>query len=171
MSPVRRDIFTKHTPTPAEAQPEEPAPLKPVETERFKDTVIMSTGAEDSRIGEQLAQADQLFKNKKIKMACEMYENIAQTIAEGDSLDYEVRFMLSECAAENQQFEQSLTILKEVTSSRSIPQSVLEKSLVRLGQVNCVLDRRAEANTAFTRFKKEFPNSVYIKLATCEAVR
>lgn len=174
LSPVRREIFTKRTPVPAEAQTEEAAPLKPAETERFKDTVVIApatSGSDDADITGRVAQADELFKKKKIRQACDMYDQLAQTIAEGDSLDYEVRFMLSECAAENQDFKKSLSILKELAIADGIPNAVLEKALVRLGQVNCVLEKKNDAEAAFTLLKKQFPKSAYLKLATCDVVK
>jgi hypothetical protein len=171
ISPVRHEIFLPASQLPAEAQTEEAALLKPAETERFKDTVVVNTGIPDNDLTKQMTQADELFKKKKIRQACDLYEQVSQTVAEGDSLDYEVRFMISECSSENQDFEKSLKILQALSSSEGIPDNVLEKTLVRLGQVNCVLEKKTSAAEAFTLLKKRFPKSVYLQLATCDSVK
>jgi len=107
---------------------------------------------------------------EKLDQTCLEIKSFAETFAEGDSLKFEAMFYKSECLILKQDFEEAEKVLSEITKDKQTPNSVLEKSLVRLGQVYCALDRKKEAQAIFSKFRKQFPNSIYKEIANCEAI-
>ena len=92
------------------------------------------------------------------------------TLSPADSLYYEITFYLSECLIVKDKFVEAEEVLKMLVNRPNIPSDVIQKSLVRLGQIYCVVSRPAEANKVFTKLKTDFPRSKYIPLANCESV-
>jgi lipopolysaccharide biosynthesis regulator YciM len=79
-------------------------------------------------------------------------------------------FYKSECNILNNEFDSALSILSNLLEDKNLPSQIYEKTLVRLGQVYCVTDSKAKAEEMFAKLKKEFPNSIYLKLADCSVV-
>jgi len=115
-------------------------------------------GVEPCPVGADIAEEDPAFSS------------FAETFAEGDSLKFEAMFYKSECLIIKQDFEDAEKVLSGIAKDKLIPNSVLERTLVRLGQVYCALDRKKDAQAMFSKFRKQFPNSIYEEIANCEAI-
>lgn len=108
---------------------------------------------------------------EKLDEVCLEIKSFAETFAEGDSLKFEAMFYKSECLILKQEFEGARMVLSDIVKDNLVPNSVLEKSFVRLGQVYCALDRKKDAQAIFSKFNKQFPNSIYKEIANCEAIQ
>ncbi|OGU18160.1 MAG: hypothetical protein A2475_08775 [Ignavibacteria bacterium RIFOXYC2_FULL_35_21] len=158
-------------------------PTKPITKpkSRFTDTtkVVIKTNIRTTHvsINSQLDTAIVNFENaseeqdlEKLDQTCLEIKSFAETFAEGDSLKFEAMFYKSECLIIKQDFEDAEKVLSGIAKDKLIPNSVLERTLVRLGQVYCALDRKKDAQAMFSKFRKQFPNSIYEEIANCEAI-
>jgi hypothetical protein len=141
--------------------------------ERFKDTTVIMIGqAGDTNLVKPgiLDQAISEFDSEKYEECCPKFRNISETISNGDSVYYESLFYLSECELIDKKIEEGRSNLELLVKDKKVPDTILQKSLVRLGQVYCVLNDKPKAQELFNRLKSEFPDSIYLKLANCAAV-
>ncbi|MBI5326023.1 MAG: hypothetical protein HZB41_12255 [Ignavibacteriae bacterium] len=116
-------------------------------------------------------KASEVNDVKNMDASCLEIKSFAETFAEGDSLKFEALFYKCECLIYKQKFHEAEKELNDLIKEKQIPNSVLERSLIRLGQVYCALERRKEAQAMFAKFNKQFPNSIYKEIANCEAIR
>lgn len=103
--------------------------------------------------------------------ACIQFRSIVETLPHGDSLAYEARFMETECAIVNNRLIPALSALLSLSLDAKTPVSVMEKVLVRKGQVQCLLKEFKSAEDTFRLFRSRFPESVYVPLANCDAAQ
>ncbi|HPD33443.1 MAG TPA: hypothetical protein P5545_07795 [Bacteroidota bacterium] len=158
-------------------------------TSRFKDTNMIDlpvliasrdpnaiqmndTQAEHSR---QIAiaifeTALQEFDNQKFQECCGKFSSIAETFLPTDSLYFEAKFYECECKIVNNKVIDAKLTLEALYIDHNIPASVMERVIVRLGQIDCLLKNTQEANKYFAELKAKFPNSIYLKVANCNAI-
>lgn len=103
--------------------------------------------------------------------ACVQFRSIVETLPPDDSLAYEARFMETECSIVNNRLTPALSALLALSLDPNTPVSVMEKVLVRKGQVQCLLKEFKNAEETFRLFRNRFPESVYIPLANCDAAQ
>lgn len=142
---------------------------------RFRDTtVVVVSGGTSSQVSssleEQFDDAVRFFDNENYGAACDKFNQFAQTIAQGDSLYYEAVFYSSECSLIRGDMNAGKQLLNGLLAEKTLPDICLQKTLVRLGQIYCMEDNKIKASQYFNRLKREFPNSVYNKIANCEFV-
>ncbi|MCL5990534.1 MAG: tetratricopeptide repeat protein [Bacteroidetes bacterium] len=177
-APPQKSLTLKKTDTKIQEQ------IKPVTKpkSRFTDTtkVVIKPNIRTTHvsINSQLDTAIVNFEKaseeqdvEKLDEACLEIKSFGETFAEGDSLKFEAMFYKSECLILKQDFEEAEKVLSDIAKDKLVPNSVLEKSLVRLGQVYCALDRKKDAQSMFSKFRKKFPDSIYKEIANCEAIR
>lgn len=176
-APIRKETVKK-TDTKIQTQPKE----VPKPKSRFTDTtkVVIKPNIRTTHvaINSQLDTAIYNFEKageeqdiEKIDKSCLEIKSFAETFAEGDSLKFEAMFYKGECLIVFQKFEEAEILLLGITNDILIPNSVLERALIRLGQVYCALNKIKEANKIFAKFHSQFPNSIYKEIANCEAIK
>ena len=109
--------------------------------------------------------------SEKMDKACLEINSFAETFAEGDSLKYEALFYKCECLIYKVKYYEAAKELLEIITDKRLPKSVLERALIRLGQVYCAMNKGKEASDTFAKFNRLFPNSIYKEFANCESLR
>jgi len=112
----------------------------------------------------------QEFDNQKFKECCGKFSSIAETFLPTDSLYFEAKFYECECKIVNSKVIDAKLTLEALYIDPDIPLSVMERVIVRLGQINCLLKNTEEANKYFGELKAKYPNSIYLKVANCDAI-
>lgn len=166
--PVRGSLFKK-TPSP------EQKPLAPPEEvdERFADTLTIAVGdggAKPETLTEDYEKAIALYQGKQYGEACAIFLRLRQSLPKQHQLLPDVIFMNAECAAVQGQLTESQKLLAGLIEDAATPRPVLEKAIVRLGHVLCGLGNTAKAAEFFARLKRDFPNSAYLRVASCGAI-
>lgn len=173
-SPVRTTTMTK-------VKPKEKKTKKIVKKDtveyydRFNDTTMIVL--DDVKIKQHedikgaFTQTVNEFKAGLYETSCEKFSIFAGTLAQGDSLLYEAIFYDCECKILDDNIIDAKIILSELLSDKDITDRVMQKVLVRLGQIECVSGNSEKANEYFNELKVKYPNSKYIKLANCESVK
>lgn len=110
------------------------------------------------------------FDKGNFKEALASFEVYAGILPADDSLFYETQFFISECYISLNFLNRAKGLLEQLEGSTSIPDEVMQKVLVRLGQVWCVLDDKINAETYFNLLRQKYPNSKYLPLADCSVV-
>jgi TolA-binding protein len=142
---------------------------------RFSDTTVIEIDADvkstkTENIQKRFESALSDFDKDNYDKACQDAQVFAESFSEGDSLYFEAQFLWSECMIVKNDIEGAKKVLNQIYKDENTPQNIFEKVLVRLGQAYCADGKESEANKLFSRLKKEYPKSIYIKLATCDAV-
>ena len=142
---------------------------------RFSDTTIINVipvvASNHDDLGTEFRALVNDFNSSDEKSACNKFGIISETLEKGDSLWYETQFYLCECQIINEEFFDAEKNLKRLLNDYDSPQIVIEKTLVRLGQLYCYLDKKDDAQRIFRRLKKDFPESKYLVLANCDVVQ
>ena len=140
---------------------------------RFADTTYIYISKMDKispKKNSKFEKAVKIYESGDYDRSCEMFEQMKDTYAENDTAFYSVKFYRSECLIIEEDLYGAESILKELLYHANTPDPIMQKVLVRLGQVYCVLGNKDMAKTLFKRLRQEYPNSVYIPLANCESV-
>lgn len=142
---------------------------------RFQDTAVVimpvaQNGTQSRGLADFFDEAVHDFDKENYKSACSKFDAFSGMLRKNDSLYFETMFYKSECKILNNELGSAKTILEMLLEDSKTPEAIYEKILVRLGQVYCVTDSKEKAEEMFTRLKKEFPNSIYLKLADCSVV-
>lgn len=142
---------------------------------RFSDTTVIRLPKVmpqiDFSLDEEFDLAIIAFEGENYADACDKFAFFAETFTPNDSLWYESRYYVAECELLKNQLAKAKGILSGLVEDGRLPRSVLERSLVRYGQLLCVEGDDAAAESYFARLRREFPNSIYMELANCAAVR
>jgi TolA-binding protein len=142
---------------------------------RFVDTteIEYTASAELQTIAlqNQFDNAAKHFDKDDYDKACKEMQQFAETFIKGDSLYFESLFLWSECLIVKDEIKKAEKNLREILADKRVPENVLEKTLVRLGQIYCVEGEKSKAEALFKRLRQQFPKSIYIPLANCEAVK
>lgn len=111
------------------------------------------------------------FDKEKYSDACSKFDIFNSTLPYNDSLYFESAFYKSECLITNNRLQEAENILKYLSTNNTINKNTLERVILRLGQVYCAQGKKGLAEKYFSMFKKEFSNSIFYKLATCDVVK
>jgi TolA-binding protein len=93
---------------------------------------------------------------------------LSETLKEDDTLTFETKFYIAECHIAKNEFSQALELLKKLNKSADKNGDLKQKTLVRLGQIYCVLNMKKDAENYFNELKKKYPNSIYNQLGQCK---
>jgi TolA-binding protein len=141
---------------------------------RFSDTTKVTAKVTDKprekTISDMLDEAVNQFDKEEYDKACPTFEHLLETFVPGDSLYYETAFMVCECMVARNELKEAHDFLINLNNSSNLPQLIKQKVLVRLGHIKCVEGDKAAANFLFEELKSTFPKSIYLRLATCEAL-
>ena len=174
--PIRSTVFYKR-PSSESVQPPENLDVSDIKDRRFSDTITIAEQGEKvkvasgKRIEIEVDEAMKLFDNQDYSAAQERFRQLSGTISANDPLLMDVLFMSAECDAVTAQYKEAEKQLVKLTTRSDITPTVLEKALVRLGHVFCAQQKMGEAAQAFKRLRQEFPESKYLKLADCSAIK
>lgn len=138
------------------------------ETEQPRESLPVTGGVS---LEESFEAALRQFDNGEYDNACMEFRSVAETLPPGDSLAYEARFMEAECSIVDNKLVIALSTLLSLSLDAATPAPVLEKTLVRKGQVQCLLNELESAEETFRQFRSRFPDSPYLPLANCNAAR
>lgn len=171
-SPVRNTTFrnSKNVDNNTENIVEESA-----HKQRFIDTtlvqlpdVVQSSTHISNEFGELFNSALIDFDNKQFKSAEKKFSSIKSTLNEDDSLYYEAEFYLIECIIAENQILNAKKRLELLFMDKRLSDNLLERVLVRLGQIHCALNDKKNAIVFFSKLENLNPNSIYMKVANCE---
>ncbi len=99
------------------------------------------------------------------------FDILSRTLPSNDSLKYEAAFMVAESQLMQSQLDQGVQRLQALLQSPATPPGIIERALLRQGQVYCLQGNSAKATESFRQFRQRFPRSRYARLADCSAVR
>lgn len=145
------------------------------EKKRFSDTtyIYLDSGTvnNQAKLGKLFNQAIDEFDKEDYNSACEKFKALANTLEQGDSLQYETQFYSIECMILKDEIKAGELKLKSMLDIKDLPKPIVQKVLVRLGQVCCVLKKEDEAKQYFDKLREMFPKSIYLPVANCSAVK
>jgi len=122
-------------------------------------------------MNDDLKQAIDLYHDGKFNEACEIFARLL-TNTNKKAKDYQILlYYSSECYIAKNMFEPAKKLLIDVLSSDELFDDIKEKALVRLGQVYCIENKKKEAERLFSQLRREYPQSKYLKLADCDAIK
>lgn len=111
------------------------------------------------------------FDAGNFREALDRFQVYSETLPPSDSLYFESLFFIAECHIALDNINKAKQLLEELERFGGIPGAVMQKVLVRTGQIYCVYGDEPTAEAYFAKLKKEYPNSPYIPLADCSVVR
>ena len=141
---------------------------------RFEDTTIVKIEGEpleSNETSDKFNKALQLFDDGNFKESYSILNEMAKSIETPNQKYYEIQFYISECKIQFSENNDAEEILKKLTENSSVNQNILEKAIVRLGQLYCIMDKKEQANSYFQRLKREFPKSQYLHFADCNIIK
>ena len=162
---------------------EQPQPTKP--KVRFKDTTVIEMepiyaikkqpnnekNERTNPIIKEIENANNLLEKGDVQKAKEKFAIIYSTLPYGDSLYYEARFGEIECIIALKDIMMAKKLLEELLEDKYLNSETEEKTLVRLGQIECVLSNPNTAENYFNKLKSKYPRSIYIKVANCNFLK
>ncbi len=142
---------------------------------QFSDTTIIDLDevilSDDETYMQSFDKAIELFDSGDFSEALSMFEVYAGTLPPSDSLYHETLFFIGECYISMDNLNKAKALLEELEAFPGVADGVMEKVLVRLGQIWCVLDDELRAEAYFQMLREKYPNSIYIPLADCSVVK
>ncbi len=149
---------------------------------RFSDTTVVdlppvtvATELKKSKIERNLdkefSQAVKLFDQKKYDSSCDMFAQYRETLDPKDSLYFEAIFYISECLIVKNNFAEAERNLLLLYNSALTPDAIFERTLIRLGHVNCALNKEQKASVFFMELSDKYPTSIYLPLADCRFIK
>lgn len=143
--------------------------------ERFTDTTIIKMPdvvpekvTLSKEIGDLFASALEDFDKKDFKSAKQKFNSIKNTVNDADSVSFEANFYIIECMVSENKLLESKKELETMLGDIRIHDSLLERVLVRLGQIHCAFKENKAAVQYFSRLADINPNSIYLKVANCD---
>ena len=142
---------------------------------QFSDTTIVNMDdivmiSEDSYL-QGFDSAVEKFDSGEYELALSKFQVYSETLPPSDSLYFETLFFISECYIALDNLNKAKNLLEELEVFGGVPDTVMEKVLVRIGQIWCVLDDELQAEAYFQMLRKKYPKSKYLPLANCSVVR
>jgi len=142
---------------------------------RFQDTTVivlndLKVESEKSYL-EGFDNAVEEFDNEKFDDALVKFKLYAETLPPNDSLFFEIEFFIAECYVAKDDLNSAKVKLEKIQINPKATDAVMEKVLVRLGQIWCVLDNEFKAEQYFKLLRSKYPKSIYIPLADCDVVK
>lgn len=140
------------------------------EKEVINETIIFNNNALASKLDIVKDYEDALsqFDLGNYSAAERKLRALSETLKEDDTLTYETKFYIAECYIAKNEFSQALDILKKLEQTTDTNSEITQKTLVRLGQIYCVLNMKDEAKKYFEKLKFKYPDSIYNKLGKCQ---
>ena len=143
---------------------------------RFVDTTSISqdldlSSEKSNSVIKKFEKALYDFDKDNYTQACADAQFYAESFVDGDSLKFEAMFLWSECMIVKNEINDAKNILMKMYDDNKTPSSIFEKVIVRIGQVLCSEGKDKEAEKYFAKLKKEYPKSIYLKIANCAAVK
>lgn len=122
-------------------------------------------------IEKEIEFANKLLENGELDKAKEKFSILVATLPYGDSLYYEAKFGEIECLVAQNNINSAKTLLLELNKDENINSETKEKTLVRLGQIECIQNNQNAAENYFNQLRNEFPRSIYLKVANCNFLK
>jgi len=119
----------------------------------------------------EIELANSLLEQGEIQKAKEKFTILSSTLPYGDSLYYEAHFGEIECLIAQKDITSAKKLLQELLEDKKINSETEAKTLVRLGQIECVLSNPSVAENYFDKLKSKYPRSIYIKVANCNFLK
>ena len=138
--------------------------------EVINETIVFNNNAKPDKLNIVKDYEDALsqFDLGNYSTAERKLRALSETLKEDDTLTYETKFYIAECHIAKNEFSQALDILKKLEKTTDTNSEITQKTLVRLGQIYCVLNMKDEAKKYFEKLKFKFPDSIYNKLGKCQ---
>ncbi len=100
---------------------------------------------------------------KKLKV---IYESI-----EPDNEFYNlVNYYIGECELYLNRIDEASKKFQEVINNNDNSEAIIERSFIRLGQINCLRKQANEAMFYFKKLKENYPGSLYLRFAKCPEI-
>lgn len=110
------------------------------------------------------------YDSGNIKKAKNIFSFMKESLLEDDPLWFESAYYYGECLIAENNFKSSLNVFLEILAKNDIPDFVNERSLVRTGQVYCVLNDDKKAFNYFLKLRNKYPRSQYLEVADCSKI-
>lgn len=138
-------------------------------TEIYSENISVDSNSSNSKddIVYSYENALNLFNSGNYTTSLEKFKALSETLKENDTLIYETQYYIAECHISRNEFSQAMDILKKLEITADNNSEIMQKTLVRLGQMYCILNMKKDANGYFKKLKSRFPNSNYNKVANC----
>lgn len=137
--------------------------LPPIYIEESKNNRRISLSVE-------LDSAIYLFNSGKYDEACSKFAILQETLKEKDSLYFESVFYSAECLIVNNEYKLANNLLNDIMNN-NLSDNLKQRVLLRQGHLLCALNDENTAQWYFDKLKKDFPKSIYIKLANCNTLK
>lgn len=122
-------------------------------------------------IEKEIEFANKLLENGELDKAKEKFSILVATLPYGDSLYYEAKFGESECLIAQNNINSAKKLLLELNKDENVNSETKQKTLVRLGQIECIQSNQNAAENYFNQLRNEFPRSIYLKVANCNFIK
>jgi TolA-binding protein len=107
------------------------------------------------------------FDNRKFGSAYQKFNNLKSTLTDTDSLYFESDFYMAECLISENKLNEAKKILDLLEVNKNVPDVILEKIFVRLGQIYCQRNDKKTAASYFSKLEMANPKSIYLSVANC----
>lgn len=134
--------------------------------------IYVEEGIENEKrsLNAELDSAVYLFNNGMYYESCEKFNLLQETLKEHDSLYHEAVFYSAECLIVHNEYKLANRLLNEIMDEK-ISISLKQRVLLRQGHLLCALGDESTAQWYFDKLNSDYPNSIYIKLANCNALK
>lgn len=122
---------------------------------------------DNESIKKELDKAIGLYENNKIDEAHKKLITILSTLSKENRQYFQAKYYIAECSIAKNKTKEAKKELEELYETETLEDGILEKVILRLGQISCLNKNTAIANEYFEELKDRFPESVLINLANC----
>lgn len=126
---------------------------------------------DNESIKKELDAAIILYENNKIDDAQKKLMTILSTLSKENRQYYQARYYLTECSIAKNRTKEAKKELEELYKIETLEDDILEKVILRLGQIACINKNIEKANEYFEELKDRFPESELINLANCNFIK
>jgi len=126
---------------------------------------------EDLSIENLLDQAIDYYENQEITKSRNVLEDILSKIKKSDKKYLEVLYYLAECDISENKLTKAKEKLNEIYKNKNVDSQIMEKVLLRIGQIFCYEKNNTKATEYFKELKSLNPNSILNKLANCNFIK
>lgn len=130
-------------------------------------SIVANSNNDEADIVLSYDNALNLFNSGNYTSSLEKFKALSETLKENDTLIYETQYYIAECHIAKNEFSKAMDILKKLEITSDNKSEIMQKTLVRLGQMYCILNMKKDANGYFKKLKSRFPHSNYNKVANC----
>lgn len=126
---------------------------------------------DNETIKNELESAIDLYENNKIDAAQKKLITILSTLSKENRQYYQAKYYLTECSISKNKTKEAQKELEDLYKIETLEDDILEKVILRLGQIACINKNTEKANEYFEELKDKFPDSELINLANCNFVK